>query len=134
MSVINSFISLENQDKILIIKTLLLGYRIRFMTWIYSFPKLQQKIREEDKDKSQGLKSDKIIWAVQATCPYVLRSTCLTNALTAQKLLSQYGYTSNLRIGVLKEEEFEAHAWLEMDGKVVLGQLEKEYIPILDLE
>lgn len=133
MGIINSFITLDNQDKSLIIKTLILGYRIRFMTWIYSFPKLQEKIQGRGKAHTNGPEADRIIWAVQATSPYIVRSTCLTNALTAQVLLSRYGYISQLRIGVLKEEEFEAHAWLEMDGEVVLGKSEREYIYLADL-
>lgn len=104
------------------------------MTWIYSFPKLQQKIQEMGKNKSHELYSDKVIWAVRNTSPYVYRSTCLTNALTGQVLLSQNGYSSKLRIGVTKEEEFEAHAWLEMEGEVVMGESEREYVPLLDME
>lgn len=134
MSIIRSFFSLENKEKKLIIKTLLLGYQIRLITWIYSFPKLQQKIQEMGKRDSGSVESDKLVWAVQATSPYVLGSTCLTNALTGQVLLSRNGYPSTLRIGVMNEAQFEAHAWLEMEGEVVLGVSEKEYVPLLDLK
>jgi hypothetical protein len=41
-----------------------------------------------------------------------------------------------IKIGVGKsfEGEFEAHAWLEYADEVVIGESEKEYIPILDLK
>jgi hypothetical protein len=40
----------------------------------------------------------------------------MTKALAAQILLAGYHYSSNIKIGVSKnEEEFEAHAWLEAD-------------------
>lgn len=77
-----------------------------------------------------------LIWAVQVSSHYVPRTTCLTNALTGHSLLSQYGYPSLVKIGVGKssEGEFEAHAWLEYEGKVVIGESEEEYVPIYDFK
>lgn len=54
-------------------------------------------------------------------------STCLAQALVAQRLLGRGGVTAVLRIGVaagnraLGVREIEAHAWLEADGVVVTG-------------
>jgi len=72
---------------------------------------------------------------VQTVSNYIPQATCLTKALTAQKLLKKYGYISQIKIGVNKDVEgqFEAHAWLEYAGKVVIGESEKEYIPLIDL-
>ena len=41
-------------------------------------------------------------------------------------LLSWHGVPSNLRIGVLKksESELEAHAWVETEGRVLIGDLD----------
>ena len=64
---------------------------------------------------------------------YVPRATCLTQAITAQILLYRHNHPSKLKIGVLKNDDFEAHAWLEINDKIVLGESEKKYIPILDL-
>ena len=50
---------------------------------------------------------------------------CLTQALSARWLLSRRGYETRLVIGGKKTDGvFHAHAWLEMDGRVVLGGLE----------
>lgn len=47
---------------------------------------------------------------------------CLTQALVAQCLLRRTGYDTTLRIGVSKDEHaFRAHAWLEREGRVVIG-------------
>ena len=72
---------------------------------------------------------------MQTVSNYIPQATCLTKALTAQKLLKKYGYHSQIKIGVGKDikGEFEAHAWLEYAGKVVLGESEKEYVPLIDL-
>ena len=51
--------------------------------------------------------------------------TCLEAALVGDRLLDAHGYDSTLRIGVAKDERgtFEAHAWLERDDRVVVGDL-----------
>jgi hypothetical protein len=36
-------------------------------------------------------------------------------------LLQREGYAPQLRIGVSKAEGFAAHAWLELEGKVLIG-------------
>jgi hypothetical protein len=47
---------------------------------------------------------------------------CLTQALVAQRLMSQGGYDSVLRLGVAKDgRELLAHAWLERGGRVIIG-------------
>ena len=47
---------------------------------------------------------------------------CLTQAIAARWLLGRAGYATELRMGATREEgEFKAHAWLEADGRIVLG-------------
>ncbi len=50
---------------------------------------------------------------------------CLARALTTQVIIRRQGYTPDLRIGVAKDEanRLEAHAWLELQGYVVIGLL-----------
>lgn len=64
-----------------------------------------------------------IVRAVRFASEYVPRASCLTQALAARKLLSKYGQGAELKLGVTKNEgNFEAHAWLEIDGRIVLGK------------
>lgn len=49
---------------------------------------------------------------------------CLTQAIACRWLLAKKGYASDLRMGVRKNDAGDgimAHAWLEMDGQIVLG-------------
>lgn len=66
------------------------------------------------------------VWAVVAVSRRVPRASCLTQALVAQRLLAEDGLDSDLRIGVARDVEgaFEAHAWLEREGLVLLGEVE----------
>ena len=64
-----------------------------------------------------------IVRAVRYASRYVPYATCLTQALAARKLLEQYGQNAELKIGVTKSNgDFEAHAWLEIHGRIVLGK------------
>ena len=67
--------------------------------------------------------ADRLIQVIAAASRYVPFAACLTQGLSAHILLGRYGYPSHLRIGVAKSAtgSFEAHAWLEFDGVVVLG-------------
>ncbi len=77
---------------------------------------------------------EKLTWAVEVMSIYTPRATCLTRALAAQILLARYHYSSNIKIGVSKNEgEFEAHAWLEANDRIILGESETEYTPILKM-
>ena len=51
--------------------------------------------------------------------------TCLHAAIVGDALLETYGYDATLRIGVAKDDDgaLEAHAWLERDDQVVVGDL-----------
>jgi hypothetical protein len=49
-------------------------------------------------------------------------STCLSEAIAGRFLMARIGYPAELRIGVRKAEgKFEAHAWLECAGDLVIG-------------
>lgn len=135
MTVFGSFISLNKEDKKLVLKSFFLNYYVRLITWIFPFQKVRKIVQDKGRhQKRNQIELSRLTWAVNVTSHNVFRSTCLTKALTAQILMEQYGYHPLLRIGVMKDEEFEAHAWLEYEGEVVLGDSEKEYVPLVDLK
>ena len=64
-----------------------------------------------------------LLWGITTAARYVPRATCLTQALAAQWLFAWFGHATRLRIGVAKGngKPLLAHAWLESEGRVVLG-------------
>lgn len=66
-----------------------------------------------------------VVGSVRLCSRYVPFATCLTQALAARSLLSRMGLDSDLRIGVEKDEgeRFGAHAWIELDGKIIIGRM-----------
>ena len=61
--------------------------------------------------------------AVRSASRYVPRATCLTQSLVTERMLARRGRSSTLRIGVARDASgaFEAHAWLEHAGRVIIG-------------
>jgi hypothetical protein len=71
----------------------------------------------------------RIAWAVVAVARRLpTRTTCLMEALAAEAMLRRRGCACDLRFGVRApgggSGALAAHAWIEHQGAVVLGQLE----------
>lgn len=84
-----------------------------------------------------SLSQDRIAWAVTAASRYVIKATCLIRALTLQVLLQKQGYDATLRIGVIRNEEslLQAHAWVESQGKILMGGSELgNYTTLIGME
>jgi hypothetical protein len=65
---------------------------------------------------------ERTAWAVEATARRIPRATCLTQALAAEVMLRRAGHLPQVHIGVAKDRAaIEAHAWLELDGRVLVG-------------
>ncbi|HKJ60203.1 MAG TPA: lasso peptide biosynthesis B2 protein, partial [Halobacteriales archaeon] len=54
-----------------------------------------------------------------------LAPACLGSAIVGHAMLDANGHPSDIRIGVTKADpdELEAHAWVERDGHVLVGDL-----------
>jgi hypothetical protein len=81
--------------------------------------------------------ASRLIWAVEAVARILPGDTkCLARALAAQALLLRHNYPAKVRLGVAKDAEgnFEAHAWVESEGKVAIGQLQdgERFKPLVD--
>jgi hypothetical protein len=67
--------------------------------------------------------SNLLAWAVRAASRRVPKASCLTQALAGQIFLGMHGFASQIHVGVARGEDgdFSAHAWLDVDGRVVIG-------------
>lgn len=66
----------------------------------------------------------KVVWAVTAAAKRVPRATCLTQALATQIMLGRRGHRATLQLGIMKSAagKFDAHAWVERNGAVLIGK------------
>lgn len=67
--------------------------------------------------------------AILVSGRYVDDATCLVRAFAGQIMLARRGFPSEVKIGVAftSEKALEGHAWVEFEGKVIIG-----YLPDLD--
>ena len=73
--------------------------------------------------------SEEICRAVDVIGRFIPGATCLVKAQVGCAMLNRFGYAAEIKIGVLKSSSnLEAHAWVECDGVVVLGDTGNHYV------
>lgn len=73
---------------------------------------------------------NRIVWAVMTSSRAIPGATCLTQAIAAQTMLARRGEEARVHIGVAKNADkagkFEAHAWVEHAGQIIIGGTPEE--------
>lgn len=140
---LQSFLRLPARERFLYLRTWLLLFRIRLMLWVLPYRRWRQiaaqMIRVENERQLDRPQVNQITRAVRVMSKYVPQASCLTQALAAQTLLANEGQRSQLRVGVTQNDgKLEAHAWVQIDGRVVIGGRESvvrfSAFPTLELE
>jgi hypothetical protein len=141
MSPLLKFVHLPSADRNLLVKSALLLGAVRLGLWLFPFQTLRRlldRMTGGNTTLQEETSIAKITWAITVASGYVPAATCLTQALTTQVLLGQQGHTGTLRIGVVRSEvgQFQAHAWVEYQGRVVIGGIEapSRFTPLPPLE
>ncbi len=115
----------------------LAAMRVGVLTFAY--PRLRRIVTRASAPRARASQPsrpdpDRIAWAVATASSAVPGGgNCLVRALATEVMLGRAGYPCELRIGVAKPTAggFKAHAWLESDGKVVIGRFELgEYVAL----
>jgi len=134
------FFGLPATERFLLVLAVTLLAAIRIALWLLPFKILQRISAKTARTcaalhKQSQFSTERGVWAIQVASRYVPHATCLTQALAAQALLGFGGIPSSIRIGVAKETagSFEAHAWLESGGKILMGgaEADQRYTPLL---
>ncbi len=67
-----------------------------------------------------------VAWAVRGAARHLPgKPTCLPQAIVAQTMLRRRAMAGTLHIGAVLEDDgrLAAHAWIELDGRVLIGDL-----------
>jgi Transglutaminase-like superfamily len=149
MSKLHKLLRLTGSDRDLLASTFLLLGAMRLGLRILPFQILLRIIHRISHPRYQRFSEgaigvdkmaiSRIVWAVEVSTRYMPGGAkCLARALTTKVLLNRQGYTPNLRIGVTKAANgtLEAHAWIEHQGQIVIGNLVdlSRYIPLPSVE
>jgi hypothetical protein len=127
MEKLRKFMGLPPVERRLLMKAWLLLLAVRLGLWVLPFRR-QRRFWRDLTAVPPGVPPvvdavDRIAWAVPLAGHYVPGDTCLTQALAVQILLKREGIAAQLQVGVAKDEQgrVTAHAWLEQDGRVLIG-------------
>ena len=114
-------------DRRLLAETALLMVRVRAALWIRPFAALRESLdRSRGSRRASSHDPDRVAWAVAAIARRLPGMTCLVQSLAADALLRRRGYQPELHIGVRARGAavpLDAHAWVECDGRVVVGEV-----------
>jgi hypothetical protein len=130
MNRIHKFFRLSAQNQLLLLKSFFVLAAIRAGLSLLPFQTLRQLLRFFTPAPSAFTEQDpaamlRVSYAVKTISRYIPGASCLTQALAAHMLLARIGQPAALRIGVARSEEgkFQAHAWVESQGRIVVGKL-----------
>jgi hypothetical protein len=125
-SALARFLRLPRSDRRLLLKSLLTLGAARLFIRILPFRTARRLLTPRPRtDRPRALAPGQVRWAIGVAQRVVPDATCLPQAVAAESILTRAGYPVLLRIGVLKSAagKFEAHAWVECEGEIVVGQL-----------
>ena len=127
MKALHKILALSSGDRALLVDAILCVLAARFAVWTLPARRLLAKPPVAPLPR---LSPERIGWAIQAAARRLPYSTCLVRALAGHHLLARHGYVSELHVGVVNREGFQAHAWLEYDGVTLLGATPEQYVPL----
>ena len=134
MGALRNYFRLPFTKKRLIIEAAGLIIFTRFGLYLTSLQKLQvffQRFTNVDNIQYLGNNPAKseIIWAVNTTGQKLFKDdTCLVMAIAGQAILNHHGIPAKLQLGCLlgEDKSIFAHAWVESEGKIIIGGTERE--------
>lgn len=120
------FLRLFGQNWRLASAALLTVIVTRLALWLVPFRFLHRWSQRASEKHAPGdlMRRLRIAHAITIASGLVPAASCLTQALAAQWLLHRRGEFVRLCVGARRSRNgIEAHAWLEHDGGILLGQL-----------
>ena len=133
---LEQFLRLPPADRALFVRSVLILGTARVALWLLPLKSARRLLARMARPISASPPSpERIAWAISRAERVVPRATCLPQALAAESLLYWADHPSVLRIGVVKTDEgrLVAHAWVECEGRIVVGELRDDlssYTPL----
>lgn len=123
MGRLRRFLHLPPNERRLVLAALCCVAGARLAVSLLTFPALCRLLDHQHPRRSPAHAPERIAWAVAAAARFIPRSTCLTQAVAAHWLLRRGGSPAVLCLGVLRDPGagFHAHAWVESEGRVLIG-------------
>ena len=125
LELLRKFVRLPARDRAVLTRTIFTLGAARLATWVLPFGVGRRLLVGKRRSATPSVTRDQVRWAIANARRVVPRATCLPQAIAAEALLTRGGLTADLQIGVMKTPEGKllAHAWVESDGRIVVGEL-----------
>ena len=139
MRKIRKFLALTGRERQLLLHSAFLLLRIRHGFRVLSFENLRLRLAEWSEPRTSAAPEPDFVptavWAVRTASRKIPSAqTCLFRALALRVLLGRQNIPCTLHIGVGRNEQsdFKAHAWVDCDGKIMLGETHDlaDYTPL----
>lgn len=121
-----------------VLRAWLVLVRVRLTLWLRPWPAAERAFahlvtRASREYRIPSADTANLRRAVLCAARFVPRATCLVRAIALQILLARAGQPSDLRLGVAFDETrlFAAHAWLEQNGRILIGASEARWTPLV---
>lgn len=146
MSLLHKFLNRSWADRVLLVRAFGLVTAVRVGLSVLPYRTVQRLTRTAwpprrlslDSPEAMSTYRRRVVQSVSSVGRRLLGDKpCLTQALVAQRMLSAADYETELKIGVTKDgQELLAHAWLERDGRIVIGggNSRARYVPLAPVE
>jgi hypothetical protein len=128
MGRIRKLLGLPPGQRWLLLKAVVLLAAVRLLLWLLPFPNVRRLINRASRRSRQlaadPVPVDRLAWAVEMASRFVPGGGhCLSKALAAQILLMRRGHRAEVRYGAVRQttDDFVAHAWLESEGRAIIG-------------
>jgi Transglutaminase-like superfamily len=131
-----SFFRLSLSDQLLLMRAALAVVSAKLAVRILRLPAARAAVTRLERPgwTLAPARADRIVWAVQTAGRAIpgMRN-CLVQAVAAEAMLIGAGHPCELRIGAAKNEpdELIAHAWIESEGRVLIGDFELDRYTLL---
>jgi acetylornithine deacetylase/succinyl-diaminopimelate desuccinylase-like protein len=123
------FLGLSGPDRRLVLRAAAWLAVVRLALWTRPFARVRElvAVAADTTSRAPAVAPGRLAWAIEAAAQAVPGASCLTQALAAEIMLERSGEHPELKIGVATDREaFEAHAWLELDGRPLVGARDLE--------
>ena len=139
MTRVRKYLALAPAERRLFREAYALVIAMRLASWTVPFARVRElaariALHNSSTDSESRPSRERVAFMVRAASnAFPGGHNCLVQALAAETMLLRRGYPAELRIGVANPtaQGFKAHAWLESEGLVVIGDFELEsYVPL----
>jgi len=134
-----TFAALSAAERRLVVEAALVAVVVRIglgiagppalMRWLDRYARWRAGRANDPADRAADMQAGQVAWAIRSVGRRLPGSTsCLAEALSAAVMLRARGHAPEVRFGIKRRENrarpLAAHAWVECDGRVVVGQIE----------